>query len=129
MEFSEFHQLDDVMIDMKLAPNDLDVPVPKFIGEENAKRADEREKIMIGFQQARTLDYRNLKEDREFTLAEAILCIQSNERGRQGCLRAKFMKEIRLQADREKTLDTIDNETDVAEAALKIQKLYDDKMC
>jgi len=36
------------------------------------------------------------------TIAEAVLLIQTMERARQGRLRAKFMKEIRQQEERER---------------------------
>ena len=82
------------MLDLKLTPTDLDVPVPKFIVEENSTRAQERDKILAALN-ARILDFKKDHKEEEVSLAEAILCIQTNERGRQGCLRARFIREIR----------------------------------
>lgn len=50
--------------------------------------------------------------------------IQINERGRQGQLRAKYMRDIRNQAKREDILDGEDDEKEVNRAALKIQSVY-----
>lgn len=58
-------------------------------------------------------------------MEEAIHLIQVHERARQGRLRAKFMKEIRQQEEREKMATTrgapaVDPEV----AAVRIQKVY-----
>lgn len=57
----------------------------------------------------------------EIKLSDAIRMIQLNERGRQGQLRAKYMRDIRLQAQREKDMDGGDDENEIQKAALKIQ--------
>lgn len=45
LEFNEFHYFDDVISDLKLAPNDVDLPVPKYFRNERAKLLKEREKF------------------------------------------------------------------------------------
>lgn len=42
------------------------------------------------------------KEEQKMSIQEAVLIIQTMERARQGRLRAKFMKDIRLQEERER---------------------------
>jgi hypothetical protein len=122
MEFNEFQQLDDAMLDLKLTPKDLQLPIPRFFRDESAKLLDERERMLEAFN-ARILDYSMNMEENAISRADAILCIQTNERGRQGCLRAKFIREIRIQAEREKLFDKTETEIDVSEAALTIQRV------
>ena len=59
------------------------------------------------------------------TQEQAIQIVQCNERGRQGRQRARFMKEIREQEERErKVLEFGAMESDPQEAATKIQKIF-----
>ena len=58
------------------------------------------------------------------SLEDAIKFIQVHERARQGRLRAKFMKEIREQEERERMLQTHGVPTlDSEVAAVRIQKV------
>ena len=58
------------------------------------------------------------------TLEEAIRLIQVHERARQGRLRAKFMREIRQQEEREKKASLRGGPTlDPEVAAVRIQKV------
>lgn len=55
---------------------------------------------------------------------EAIRLVQIHERARQGRLRAKFMREIRQQEERERMAQTSGAPTlDVDVAAIRIQKV------
>ena len=60
----------------------------------------------------------------EMSIEEAVKVLQINERGRQGRLRAKYMADIRLQAQREGDMDSAADERQVSEAAKKIQRVY-----
>lgn len=60
----------------------------------------------------------------KLTMEEAIRLIQVHERARQGRLRAKFMKEIRQQEERERLAATRGAPTlDPEVAAVRIQKV------
>ena len=64
------------------------------------------------------------QEEEKMSLEEAIRVIQIHERARQGRLRAKFMREIRQQEEREKRAalrgaPTLDPEV----ASIRIQKV------
>ena len=59
----------------------------------------------------------------EMSIEEAVKVLQINERGRQGRLRAKYMADIRLQAQREGEMDSAADERQVSEAAKKIQRV------
>ena len=59
------------------------------------------------------------------TLEEAIRLIQIHERARQGRLRAKFMREIRQQQEKERLAANRGAPTlDPDLAAIRIQKVY-----
>ncbi|EPZ33013.1 P-loop containing nucleoside triphosphate hydrolase protein [Rozella allomycis CSF55] len=122
-EFSDFGCLDDLLLDLKLNPKDIDIHIPKFIMEERKAICAERERLLANYG-SRILDQEKIKQETTMTLSDAILRIQTNERGRQGSLRAKFIHEIRMQAERERLLDSVDNEIDVSEAALTIQRVW-----
>lgn len=64
------------------------------------------------------------KEELKMSLEDAIKMIQVHERARQGRLRAKFMKEIREQEERDRLAQTRGAPTlDPDVAACRIQKV------
>ena len=103
-----FINLDDVLVDLKLTPDVLEVPVPKFFLEDQAHLLEEREKYLDALLKeagitAKPAAGAGAGAD-TMTLESAIRVVQLNERGRQGRQRAKFMKEIRSAEEREKRL-------------------------
>ena len=60
----------------------------------------------------------------DFTKEEAIRILQINERGRQGKMRAKYMKDIKLQAKRENDLGGNEDYSELNEASTNIQRVY-----
>ncbi|KAJ3219263.1 Dynein regulatory complex protein 11 [Dinochytrium kinnereticum] len=123
IELSDFLNFTDILLDLKLTPDDLQVPIPRFMIEEREKDVEGRKALL------ETLDAKELGAGEqaaifpEIPLSEAIRIIQIAERARQGRLRAKYMREIKLQAQREKELDGGDDEAEVNLAALRIQKV------
>ena len=111
--------------------NDVEIPVPKYFINERAKNLKEREKLLgqvlakIGPQ-----DGDKEKEEIRMPWEQAIRIIQIHERARQGRLRAKFMREIRQQEDREKQIQTRGPPTlDPDVAAMRIQKVQTHLKC
>lgn len=124
LEFSEFHYFDDVLSDLKLTPQDVEMPIPKYFINERAKALKEREKL-LGSILAKLGPQDKDKEDIKMSLEDAIRMIQIHERARQGRLRAKFMREIRQQEEREKQAANRGAPTlDPDIAATRIQKLW-----
>lgn len=63
-------------------------------------------------------------EETKMSMEEALRIIQVHERARQGRLRAKFMREIRLQEERERMVANRGAPTmDADVAAVRIQKV------
>jgi IQ and AAA domain-containing protein len=99
----EYVHLDDILVDLKLSPDTLEIPVPKYFREDNAKQLDQRDRLVLGYMRLK-LNTDNVFLDDHFTSAlpiedmtldKAIEIIQRNERGRQGAERAKHTKELR----------------------------------
>lgn len=104
LELLEFHYFDDILSDMKLTPSDVEVPIPRYFLSENAKTIKEREKLLgtiLAKMGPPDLD-KTEGDQVTMTTEEAVRLIQVHERARQGRLRAKLMKEIRVQEERER---------------------------
>ncbi|XP_043916227.1 dynein regulatory complex protein 11-like [Protopterus annectens] len=126
LEFSEFHFFDDVLQDLKLTPEETEIPIPKYFITEKLKVLKDREKILAQILTSSEAPQTEVKKTvKPLSIEEAIKIIQIAERARQGHLRARFMKEIRLEELREQrakeratiTLDSV-------LAAIRIQKLW-----
>ncbi|RNF24666.1 IQ motif containing with AAA domain 1 [Trypanosoma conorhini] len=118
MNCGEFVKLDDAMLDTKMIPDDLEVPIPRYFVEDAASELQERRRQIAALQ----AHYRETevdapiskalaggtKKDREskpsssmnskvMTVDDAVELLQVNERGRQARQRAKFQMAIYLQ--------------------------------
>jgi len=126
LELNEFHYFDDVLSDLKLTPSDVEMPIPKYFTHERAKALKEREKLLGQILSRLGGHDKDLSaDDVPMTREEAVLQIQRHERARQGRVRAKFMREIRQQEERQRQAalrgaPTLDPEL----AATRIQKLW-----
>jgi hypothetical protein len=81
----DFVSLDDILVDLKLTPDVLEVPVPKYFIEDRAKELDDRDKFLEAL-----VDKYNVRPPAASQLVkigpplpeeEAIAMIQRNERG------------------------------------------------
>ena len=100
-----FINLDDVLVDLKLTPDVLEVPVPKFFIEDQGALLEQREQYLDVLLKEAGLESKpgaGAGPMDTMTLESAIRVVQLNERGRQGRQRAKFMKEIRAGEERER---------------------------
>lgn len=124
LEYSEFHYFDDVLSDLKLTPTDIEMPIPRYFVLERAKALQEQEK-RLGEIIAKLGPQEKEGEEIQMTVEEAIRLIQIHERARQGRLRAKFMREIRQQQEKERIVASQGTPTlDRDLAAIRIQKLW-----
>ena len=127
-EGNNFFNLDDVLVDLKLTPAALEVPVPRFFLEDQAHLLEEREKYLDVLLKEAGISGKasdTAKQGDTMTLESAIRVVQLNERGRQGRQRAKFMKEIRSNEEREKRmLGRGDDASVEGFGALTIQRMW-----
>ncbi|XP_036622683.1 dynein regulatory complex protein 11 [Trichosurus vulpecula] len=126
LELSEFHYFDDILQDLKLSPEQLDIPIPKYFLKEKMEVLREREKVLAQILANAGLEGLHLKLPLKIMpLEEAVKLIQISERARQGRLRAIFMRQIYHQDMREKQARLHGEKVpDPGSAAIRIQKFW-----
>ncbi|EDL92076.1 rCG55366, isoform CRA_b, partial [Rattus norvegicus] len=126
LEMTEFHYFDDILQDMKLSPQQLDVPIPRYFLKERLEVIKGREKTLARILDECGLNLPDVKYAvKSIALEEAVKMIQIAERARQGRLRAMFMKQIFLQECRAREMKLLGHKlSDTTLAALQIQKVW-----
>ncbi|XP_010181012.1 PREDICTED: IQ and AAA domain-containing protein 1-like, partial [Mesitornis unicolor] len=97
LENSEFHYIHDILEDLKLLPQDIEVPIPKYFIKERLEVLQQREKILCQILVDSELQTQVGKPIQDVTSEEAIKTSQTAEQARQGHREAAFMKKIFLQ--------------------------------
>lgn len=128
----EYVSLDDILVDLKLPPETLEVPVPRYFKENSLAVHRVRDKIVESYMKVRHGVERMPVDDDDggdgnvkMELSSAIEIIQRNERGRQGLQRALLVKELREEEKRRKNYDAAAKlEMDPEIAAIGIQRLF-----
>ncbi|NWU99687.1 DRC11 protein, partial [Upupa epops] len=92
LEHSEFHYIDDILEDLKLLPEDTEVPIPRYFLKERLEVLQQREKTLD--QILVDAGLQTEKPVKATTTEEAINVIQVAEWARQGRCRAAFMKQL-----------------------------------
>ncbi|KAM6396763.1 dynein regulatory complex protein 11 [Pluvialis apricaria] len=123
LENSEFHYIDNILEDLKLLPEDIEVPIPRYFIKENLEVLQQREKVLD--QILLNAGLQTKKPVKAMTFEEAIKMIQVAERARQGRCRAAFMKKIYLEEKRERqTKLQVQMGPSPDDAAICIQKVW-----
>ncbi|KFW05027.1 IQ and AAA domain-containing protein 1, partial [Fulmarus glacialis] len=123
LENSEFHYIDNILEDLKLLPEDIEVPIPRYFVKEKLEVLQQREKILD--QILLNAGLQTQKPVKAMTFEEAIKMIQVAERARQGRCRAAFMKQIYLEEKREgQTKLQVQMGPNPDDAATCIQKVW-----
>ncbi|KAK2532182.1 hypothetical protein Q9966_008446 [Columba livia] len=100
LENSEFHYIDDILEDLKLLPEDTEVPIPRYFIKEKLEVLQQREKTLDQILLDAGLQIEEPVE--AMTPEEGVRIVQVAERARQGRRRAAFMKRIYLKENKEK---------------------------
>ncbi|XP_076848767.1 dynein regulatory complex protein 11 isoform X2 [Brachyhypopomus gauderio] len=103
LEASEFHYFDDMLQDLKMTPEDLEVPIPRYFARERMKALKERDKMLEQILVKRGQTIPEPVRVQPMTTERAVQVIQVSERARQGRLRALFMKQITQQDRRRRS--------------------------
>ncbi|KAJ3270956.1 Dynein regulatory complex protein 11 [Terramyces sp. JEL0728] len=119
LECTDFNNLNDVLLDMNLSPEKLQVPVPRFLAEERMSSVINTRNLLQNLNAKDFSFGSTVQLFPELTVLDAIKIIQINERGRQGNLRAKYMREIKEQAAKEKELIGNDEQKDESVEAVQ----------
>ena len=132
---SDFINLDELLMDLKLLPNNLEFPLPHYFREDDPnKKREERnqaiDKLLVQFHES-SLPEEEVLEDKfvlEANLETAIRIIQKNERGRQGiewALKFKYKKKEELKKKKQLQQNSeISEDNTREEAILVVQKYY-----
>ncbi|XP_064015656.1 dynein regulatory complex protein 11 [Pogoniulus pusillus] len=99
MENSEFHYIDNILVDLELLPEVLEVPIPRYFIKERLEVLQQREKILD--QILLSAGLQTQKPVKTMTSEEATRVIQVAERARQGRRRAAYMKKLYLEDKRQ----------------------------
>uniref|UniRef100_A0A5K3F269 ATPase_AAA_core domain-containing protein n=1 Tax=Mesocestoides corti TaxID=53468 RepID=A0A5K3F269_MESCO len=99
LELADYHYFDDIICDLQLTPAELQVPIPKYYVVDVEKVIKDRHAFITNIRTQ--AEASSVKEKEPISIIEAVLVIQRHERARQGRLRAKYMREIRLQEEAE----------------------------
>ncbi|CDS42421.1 IQ and AAA domain containing protein 1 [Echinococcus multilocularis] len=99
LDLSEYHYFDDILSEFKLTPTEIQVPTPKYFVVDAQNTIRNRHAFINSVQSQ--LGTTQVKEEEPMSAEEAVLIIQRHERARQGRLRAKYMREIRMQEEAE----------------------------
>ncbi|NWI38326.1 DRC11 protein, partial [Picathartes gymnocephalus] len=122
LENSECHHMDDILMDLKLVPEDIEIPIPKYFIKENLRILQERENYLHEI----LLNAGLLEQEpvTAMTLEEGIKVIQVAERARQGRARAAFMRKIYLEEKRQSKKEEEETGKNPDDAATCIQKVW-----
>uniref|UniRef100_W5KQD7 IQ motif containing with AAA domain 1 n=1 Tax=Astyanax mexicanus TaxID=7994 RepID=W5KQD7_ASTMX len=124
LEFSEFHYLDDLLQDLKMTPEDLDVPIPRYFIRERMKALKERERMLAHILEKKGSLNQEPVSLQVMSVERAVQLLQVSERARQGRLRAHFMKEIWREERRIRQGEDGPTEADLNLAATLIQRVW-----
>ncbi|XP_034035765.1 dynein regulatory complex protein 11 [Thalassophryne amazonica] len=122
IEYSEYHYMDDIILDLKLTPADLEIPIPRFFTSENNKESQEQ-KLMLSniFKMVGSTETLKTALVQDLSQEDAVKIIQVMERARQGRLRA-FLKKSRNMGRIHQAEEP--DETTIELAAVCIQKFW-----
>lgn len=121
----DFVSLDDILVDLKLSPEVLEIPVPKYFIEDRAKELDDRDKFLDAL-----VEKYNVKPSQSSPVIkigaplgedEAIQIIQRNEKGRQAREQARMLSIRKKQRQIEDRRSSMGVPLSHEEAARRIQ--------
>lgn len=130
----EIVHFDEILVDLKLSPDSLELPIPKFIREDYARQHQERDNLVSAYMKVKheTDDIYILDKYEpsqapvpDMSIEEAMAIIRRNERGRQACDVVNKLRLKRMFLDN--TEDDIDADEylldDTEDAAISIQRM------
>nr|XP_020468742.1 IQ and AAA domain-containing protein 1-like isoform X2 [Monopterus albus] len=119
-EYLEYHYMDDILLDLKLTPAALEIPIPRYFIHEQDKGVQEKKKILSDtFEKVEVTESPEPLMTKDMTQEEAVTFIQVMERARQGCLRAKLNK-----ASRKMNMSKDPGAVGTESAVICIQKMW-----
>lgn len=129
----EFGHLDEALVDLKLTPEAMEVPIPSYFVEERASEIAARRKLISALYtlhgvnnqrlQMHPVDEREAARNAPMSLEKAVEIIQCAERGRQGRENANGLRDAYLKNQRHDREFEYGNTLTQDDAARKIQNV------
>jgi len=130
----EYVHLDEILVDLKLSPSVLEIPVPRYFKEQFQKQLEQRDRLVAGYTRLKhNKDALQIEDKYEsplalenMTLDDAIKVIQKNERGRQGLERVAIYRANRDKEAKTRMFDASagdEEELDPEAAATNIERI------
>ncbi|NXY74934.1 DRC11 protein, partial [Glareola pratincola] len=123
LENSEFHYIDNILEDLKLLPEEVEVPIPRYFVKDKLEVLQQREKILD--QILLNAGLQTEKPVKATTFEEDVKMIPVAERASQGRCQEAFMKQIYHEEKRERqTKHEVQTGPSPDDAATRIQKVW-----
>ncbi|XP_070850240.1 dynein regulatory complex protein 11-like [Chaetodon trifascialis] len=123
LELSEFHYFDELLLDLKMTPKDLEIPVPRYLLRDQIQLLRDKQTMFTNILDPQGSSH-TVSSVQSMTLEDAICLLQVSERARQGRTRAQFMK-VLVQSERGiHRYSWKPNNLTPAQAAIRIQKVW-----
>lgn len=128
----EYVHLDDILVDLKLSPEMLEIPIPHYFKEDVKRQLEQRDRIVYGYMRLKHNTDKMYIPDMydaaalvdSMTLDRAIDIIQRNERGRQGFERSQLVRTLREKERQGRIFDSSTRvEMDHELAAVNLQRM------
>jgi hypothetical protein len=121
----EYVNLDEVLVDLKLTPEALEIPIPRYFVEDRRSEFENEKRFiqnMLNEQKISPDDFepKPAAIDKAMPIERAVEIIQSNERGRQGRQKARMYKSLNEQNFNNTDLES---HVDKQSAAVQIQRI------
>ncbi|KAI7797549.1 hypothetical protein IRJ41_016743, partial [Triplophysa rosa] len=100
-DFSEYHYMDDIIQDLKLIPEDLEIPVPRYFIRERNKELQEREEMFATLlNQMESIDNPEAMNPKLPNPSPLKLAVQNNEANRR-------MRQDEYEDDYQKSISSV----------------------
>ena len=117
---------DDILVDLKLTPDVLEIPLPRYFVEDRKAELEGRAKFLEALVEKYNVAMNweeELKQPPPLDEEEAIKVLQVNERGRQGRERARLMRTLKKTQALEEKIALMGGSVSPEEAATRVQAL------
>ncbi|KAJ8395966.1 hypothetical protein AAFF_G00026740 [Aldrovandia affinis] len=124
---SEYHYMEDILLDMKLTPADMEIPIPRHFLGERATELWQREAMLSAAVTGWVVAVERSeleKEVRPLTRDGAVRMLQVSERARQGRRRAEFERKVKREENAMRRRARPPNEGPRESTALCIQRMW-----
>lgn len=106
IQLTDYHNFIELLLEFKMTPDDLMIPIPNFLIEDRKEETDAMATLLVTttnkiITKKKTLNAKFFASDEQIviehplTLLDAIRIIQIHEKGRQGKLRAQYLRDLR----------------------------------